>query len=79
MFLAAVHAQEKPAGKQAESWAAELKLRDLQTVDIGLAIGACPQEVVAVVVRAGANLRAAHKLVLSFAVTVRLLSSPASI
>ena len=32
--------QEKPAGKQAESWAAELKSRELQTVDIGPAVGA---------------------------------------
>ena len=39
----AICAQEKPAGKQAESWAAELKSRELQTVDIGLAVGARPQ------------------------------------
>ena len=32
-------------GKQAESWAAELKARDLQTVDIATAIGACLQRV----------------------------------
>ncbi len=42
LMVVAVRAQEKPAGKQAESWAAELKSRELQTVDIGLAIGARP-------------------------------------
>ena len=45
MITSVLGAQEKPAGKQAESWAAELKSRELQTVDVTTAIGVRPKPV----------------------------------